>query len=62
MGKTFKDMKADAEKRKVMRIVEDEKGHPMKRVYEAGNELKYKDVQLSAEEYYDLNQLEDIPH
>lgn len=62
MGKSFKDMKDNADKRKVMRIVETEKGHAMKRVFEAGTELKYKDMPLTEEESYELSQLEDVPH
>lgn len=62
MGKSFKDMKDNADKRKVMRIVETEKGHAMKRVFEAGAELKYKDMPLTEEELYELSQLEDVPH
>jgi hypothetical protein len=62
MSKSFKDMKDNADKHKVSRIVETEQGHLMKRVFESGAELKYKDVEMSAEEYYDFNQLEDVPH
>lgn len=62
MAKSFKDMKDNADKRKVMRIIQTEQGHQMKRVYEPGPTLAYKDVELDDYESYILGSLEDVPH
>lgn len=55
-------MKDSADKRKVMRIIETEQGHQMKRIFESGPVLKYKDVELADEDYLALNDLHDVPH
>ena len=52
----------NADKLKVFRIIQTEQGHNMKRVFEAGNELKYKDVEMSEYESYIFDTLEDVPH
>jgi hypothetical protein len=62
MAKSFKDMKDNADARKVFRIVQTERGHNMKRVFEAGSELAYKDTEMSLEERYEFDQLYDVPH
>jgi hypothetical protein len=62
MAKSFKDMKDNADSRKVFRIIQTQQGHNMKRVFESGSDLVYKDTEMSLEERYEFDQLYDVPH
>lgn len=47
---------------KVFRIVENEQGHAMKRVYKDNKTAEYTDQEMSLEERYEFDQLYDVPH
>jgi len=47
---------------KVFRIVENEKGHAMKRVFKDNKTADYTDQEMSLEERYEFDQLYDVPH
>lgn len=55
-------MKDRADRSKVTRIVQAESGHTMKRVYNHGTDLRYKDVELTQDEKDEQNTFTDVPY